>query len=351
MVKRRGQYYLRIRCGGRDKLLALGADFTAAKQRYHQLKGLDDPGRGRITVNEFSAQWQVGYVATQRSAQNRKLVAQRMRDHVLPVLGKKLMCLVTKADIRAVRASLEAKKLATFTVRHVLSDIRCMFKFAVDEVELMDQSPFHGKLMPQKPDLGPQRLSDEEVAQALAVVPPQYERLVRFELLSGLRWGELRGLLWDAVVYGERPHVIVRRSHDGPTKTRKVWVVPLTEEAERLLRAARRSSVYVFPGRSGGMMGRNACGLNRIIRRSVPGFTFRRLRHTFASRAREAGLSTDDLRRVLGHSTVTMTEHYAQASDDSVWAKMRAINLNLPKTVNETGNSASETLAEAGGNR
>lgn len=351
MVKRRGRYYLRDRRGGADKLFALGtADITEAKARHFRLKGLGLCVDRRASVSEFSVRW-LGEYVTKRTLQNQKLAAQRMRDHVLPVLGRKLMFEVTPADIRAIGVALKAKGLAPLTVRHVLSDVRCMFNYAAEEVGLIERSPFRGDLMPAVPERGPQGLSREEVGRVLRVVPPQHERLVRLALLTGLRYGEVRGLRWDAVMLDERPHLLIRLSHDGPTKTRKVRIVPLVQEAEALLREAPRRSIYVFPGRFGGMMDRNACGLNRIIKREVPGFTFQRLRHTFASRALEVGLPIELLRLAMGHSTVRMTEHYARVSSDVVWEKMRVLSFKLPETGNGTGDILPPALAEATGNR
>lgn len=57
------------------------------------------------------------------------------------------------------------------TVWHVLSDARCLFRWAEDE-GLVDRSPFPRRVMPRLPERPPGRLTDEEVAQLLAIPEP-----------------------------------------------------------------------------------------------------------------------------------------------------------------------------------
>lgn len=347
MVKKRGRYHLRERRGGREQWIALGADYNEAKDRYKRLKGLGLRGDRRITVEQFSKRWLEEYVPTKRKSYLAKQLAeQRLRDYVLPVLGRKLVVEVTPADIRGLCHAIEAKKrLAGRTVVHVLSDVRCMFNYAAQEVVLIERSPFRGKLMPVLQDESPDPFTQDEVDLVLEMTPPQYQGLVRLALLTGLRYGELRGLRWDDVVRGERPHLVVRRSHDGPTKNRKARVVPLIVEAEAVLRQMPRSSVFMFPGRYGGMMARDASSLSRVLKRHVSDFHFHRLRHTFASRFLEAGGTSDMLRLILGHSTVKLTERYGRIADLVVWDEMRSLDLKLSKTGDVTGDIAPALLS------
>jgi integrase len=351
MVKKRGRYYLRERRGGREQWIALGADHSEAKDRYKRLKGLGLRGDRRITVEQFSKRWLREYVPVKRkSYQASQLAEQRMRDHVLPVLGRKLLVEVTPADIRGLCHALEAKKrLASRTVVHVLSDVRCMFNYAAQEVGLIERSPFRGKLMPVLQDEPPDPFLDHEVDVILEMTPPQHQSLVRLALLSGLRYGELRGLRWNDLVGGERPHLIVRRSHDGPTKSRKTRAVPLTVEAVAILRELPRSSVFVFPGRFGGMRARDASSLSRVLKRHVSRYRFHRLRHTLATRFLEAGGTSDMLRLILGHSTVKLTERYGRIADLVVWTEMRSLDLKLSKTGDVTGDIAPALHAREAG--
>jgi hypothetical protein len=67
-------------------------------------------------------------------------------------------------------------------------------------------------------------------------------------------------------------------------------------------------------------------------------WTFHQLRHTFACRWLDAGGSKEALQKILGHSTITMTERYGHLSDESVFAEARGIRLPKPvSTGTRTG--------------
>lgn len=340
MVKRGNAYYLRLRPQGKEKWISLGSEFSEADLRYRQLKALGPRLIRQPTVKSLSETWVREYVGTRRNQQGQKLASQRLRDHILPVLGNKLLCEVTTADIRRLRVAVEAKDLSPRTVCHVLSDVRCLFGYAVNETRVIDKSPFTRRLMPVVQEKEPVPLSEREIARVLQMVSTKHQLLIRLALETGLRYGELRSLRWEDVVFCERPHVIVRRSHDGPTKSRKVRRVPLTKTAEILLRGATRRSEWIFPGRSDGRIGRDPGRLNEFIKKSVPDFHFHRLRHTFACRFLEGGGSSEALRVILGHSTVRLTERYGRLSDVAVWEETRSLSSIREKTGDDSGDEA-----------
>ena len=109
------------------------------------------------------------------------------------------------------------------------------------------------------------------------------------------------------------------------------------EQALEVLRRLPRDPEYVFPGRFGGMMRRDPSWLNGKIKLSVPGFNFKSLRHTFASRFLDAGGSLEDLCVVLGHSTVRQTERYGRLTQRYVGDRVRLLELNVPKFGGQTG--------------
>lgn len=337
MTKRGGCYYLRLRRGGREEWLRLGSDFDGAKDRCRKLRGITSRPEQRVRVEEFSKRWLEERVASRQNEKGQRLAAQRLRDHILPVLGRKLMAEVTTADLRGVLLALKPKGLAANTEHHILSDVRSLFKYAAEEVGMLDRSPWRKSLMPPIQAPLPQPLAESELAQVLEICPQDRKPLVQIAAHTGLRYGELRALRWEDVKLGAQPHLIVRRSHMGPTKGRKVRMVPLSEEAEAILEAMDRVLEYVFTGRKGGMMGGDASSLSDVIKRSVPGFHFHRLRHTFATRFLNAGGSRDDLQEILGHSCERLSRGYGRRSDPVLSQNLRSLDLKLPKTGDKAG--------------
>jgi integrase len=64
----------------------------------------------------------------------------------------------------------------------------------------------------------------------------------------------------------------------------------------------------------------NGTGLTRQVRKrsGIAGFHPHQMRHTYACRMLEAGVSLAAVQQLLGHTTVTMTQRYARISDEMV---------------------------------
>jgi len=176
----------------------------------------------------------------------------------------------------------------------------------------------------------PRWLAEAEVAQVLGLarefhVWPE----VALALATGLRVAEIARLRWDEVAV-ERRWLRVSKS-----KTRRIRVVPLNEMAVAALEDQRAMSgalVFVFPARRAWRGGwryvdraRSATSWAEALRpvaMCVPKFHagqapaatgrgWHLLRHTFASRLAQAGVSIYKIAQWLGHRNIRTTEIYA----------------------------------------
>lgn len=136
-------------------------------------------------------------------------------------------------------------------------------------------------------------------------------------LNTGMRRGELLGLLWEDVdLQGQRLKVTV-----GNAKSRKARHIPLNREAQEVLRTAWKegASGPVFPARSGGRMNSISSSWEALVEAAgIKGFRFHDLRHTFASRLVMAGVDLNTVRELLGHSDIRMTLRYAHLAPDKL---------------------------------
>jgi integrase len=168
---------------------------------------------------------------------------------------------------------------------------------------LLDRSPFPRRVMPRVQEQPPDRLSDEEVAQVLAIREP-YGFVVRLALGTGLRWGELtRAQASD--IEGEM--LVVSQTKSG--RVRRVPVAP------GLLREIR--------GRVGRLVGfsvKSPGSFATAVRREtgIARFHVHQLRHRFACRWVEQGGNLAALQQILGHASIVTTQRYARLSDDAV---------------------------------
>ena len=156
-------------------------------------------------------------------------------------------------------------------------------------------------------------------------------------LRTGMRYSELAGLRWlrdvDTVNF---EWIIVRRTKNGTVKR-----LQIADDYAAVLRrryAETGTLTYVYTGydkrtqrrvckprahstdgmksamvRAGINSDDNVAGLGKA--------TIHTLRHTFASRMVQNGMSIEEVQELLGHKTIRMTQRYATMDFDSVSAK------------------------------
>lgn len=251
------------------------------------------------------------YVSLARNAKNAGMAAQRARDFLVPSLGQIPIGALGPNDIRAYRLLLEAGKSAPRTVRHLLTDLRCLLHWSV-EAGLVARTPFPRRIMPRIQESPPDRLQADEVRAVLAIGEP-HAFIIRFALETGLRWAEM--------CRARREHVENGMLTVSRTKSGKVRRVPLNAHFEAELRARGPGRFVLFTEGSAG-------SFNKVVRRrsGVERFHVHQLRHTFACTWLERGGSLPALQQILGHASVTTTQQYARLSDDSVRSEAARVN-------------------------
>lgn len=323
IVKRGDRFYFRKEVDGKTISKSLGPRLDEAKRlaAIERQKLLGAPQETAGTVESFSKRWLKEYVKQRRNEKGVKLASQRLQDVILPVVGHLSLSAVKTVHLRAVRALGEGEGRGPQTAKHILSDLRCLLRYAVEAGEISFFPSFR-MVMPKIPEEAPKRLSDEEVDKILATLPDRHQLPVRLSLLTGLRWGEVSGLLWRRVVWKPKPHLVLEK-----TKSGKVRRVPLFAEAAALLKEEfkKTSSVFVVETRIKGSD--DIARPNRKL--SGVRWHYHQLRHTYACRWLEAGGSKEALQKILGHSTIRLTERYGDLSDEAVFWEAERIESRI----------------------
>jgi integrase len=221
--------------------------------------------------------------------------------------------------------------LAPQTIKNALNLGRVLCADVI-EAELLTVNPFADIRLPAtyKPKSGEGFTvldPDEQIALLDAVDDDEYH-LVAFALHTGLRNSELWNLRFEDVSL-EAEEMMVRRGKAGFTKTgksRRVPLIGLARQAAEWAFANRRCE-YLWPSPKAGekrfdsshphrwQAWLTAAGIKRRVR-------FYDLRHTCAT-SLLAGWwgskwSLDEVRQILGHGSVKMTERYAHLVDDTL---------------------------------
>lgn len=176
----------------------------------------------------------------------------------------------------------------------------------------------------------------EEIRRFLSAAEAQGQMphmLYTTAIYTGLRAGELAGLRWDDIDFGQRL-ITVQRSFEGPTKSDEVRHVPIFDVLFTPLKKWRlqHPGQLVFSNRDGRMLQPSARIFQEVLHRTLDaaGFPttqrsgrerryirFHDLRHTFASHFAMRGGDLFKLQRILGHQSVTMTQRYAHLQPDA----------------------------------
>lgn len=287
-----------------------------------------------ITLNELCDL----YLELGTSAKKESTIAMdrsRINAHVRPLLGKRRLKQIRKADIshfvRAVAAGETSKDEKTGlrgrsivkggegVANRSLGMLGAIFEFAVDEGYIAE-NPARGvkKFKEGRPT---RFLSSAEMVglgEALRTAEcdglnPYALAAIRLLLLTGCRRNEILELKWEQVDF----ETGFLRLGDSKTGAK---VTPIGAPVLSLLSGLPRVSgnPHVIPGET---TGSHLVGIQKVwskVRRraGLEDVRLHDLRHSFASVGARSGESLLVIGKVLGHSTSAATERYAHLSDD-----------------------------------
>lgn len=266
-----------------------------------------------------------------------------------PVLGTKLVADINLQDVLRVLEPIWQGK--TETASRLRGRIEAVLSWATVAGHRAGDNParWKGNLSEMLAKPGKLAKADNQPALALVDVPAWWAvlaqrggmaaRALEFLTLTAARSGEVRGMTWDEIDFGNpdkageilAPATATWNIPASRMKAGRAHRVPLTPEAVALLKSLPRSeSPYVFHAQRGGMLSDMA--LSAVMRRMQeaeeeakrPGFrdpTSKRpavphgLRSSFRQWAAERGFPRDMAELALAHRVGDETERAYQRSD------------------------------------
>lgn len=179
-----------------------------------------------------------------------------------------------------------------------------------------------------------------------AIVPQVLREVGTLLLDTGLRLGEALSLDWSQVrlqpANGSKFGFLTVLS--GKAKSRKSRNVPLTPRAVEVLKArGPADSGYVFHREDGSPLSETLLDQQharyRALLKFPQGFVLHSLRHTFGTRLGESGTDAFTIMKLMGHSSVTVSQRYVHPSPESVelaFSRMATLNVRGAATVSAT---------------
>lgn len=150
--------------------------------------------------------------------------------------------------------------------------------------------------------------------------------MIIIALDTGMRDGEIRAMTWGNIDLKAKQiwvkHSLTSKGKLGPTKNRKHRMIPMTERVAKILTRQRAKTllagdwVWTEEGKP--------YKTNKILRRlrsrlrlaGMREIRVHDLRHTFASRLVQRGVSLQVVKELLGHSRIKETERYAHLAPE-----------------------------------
>jgi integrase len=242
---------------------------------------------------------------------------------------------ITRGPVKVYMERRSEEGVASATVLRELAVLSAAFNYVRFELEWDVGNPVQGRK--PKPAKGRVRWESRERIEALitaAGLEPQacdhLPDFIRLAVNTGCRKGELLWLQWSQVDLGLR----AIRLEAADTKTAESRGIPLNNEACEVLarRLAYRnehcpSSPWVFGHRDGSRITDIKKGFaTACARAGLEDFRIHDLRHTFASWLVMDGAPLTEVRDLLGHTTIRMTERYAHLAPDNLRAAVARLD-------------------------
>lgn len=329
-----------------------------------------------MTVDEWFQYWMDNLICD-LAPNTRRGYTERYQYNIQPVLGKMII-----SDVKPMHCKIVLNRMDTAyaggTIRQTYITMGTMFRAAVMN-DIIRKHPMDGVryTKPCRAVDDIKFLTREEQAIFLETARRSHNyRQYALLLETGLRTSEMIGLTWDAIDW-KRHTLTINKTLEfrykqkswraGPPKTQKSYrTIPLTDTAYQILqdcyaeKDSRKESealqqILEYTDRRTGQTGylvmkdlvfvnfrtgepaKNSSYDTHLYKlcdeAGLPRFCMHALRHTYATRAIEAGMQPKVLQKLLGHASIKTTmDRYVHVTDDSLTAGVRQFEAGNVRT-------------------
>jgi integrase len=250
----------------------------------------------------------------------------RYENHIAPILAEKTLRNITPLDLEHLKDELNKKGLSPKTIHLCLGLVRAMFRKAIAWNMFEGRPPTNEVKFPKLNNRRLRFLTHEEAAKLLKELSTRSLQVYDQTLLSlhcGLRFGEIASLTWADIDF---THGIIHIRSPKSGESRQAFMTP---QVKSMLMARKSPQIengsLVFPDRNG----QRQKGVSNAFERAVEtlGFNqgredrahklvFHTLRHTFASWLAIQGTFPHEIKELMGHKDIKMTERYTHLIPD-----------------------------------
>jgi len=318
LTKRNGVFYLYFRENGklrgrrisRDRAIAL--EYKARYDRNRDRARLGLPGRD-LSWPSFCNKY-LEYARTNKAPRSlsRDMITLKTFNRIVPLHN------IADFNVSALEEYKSRRKeqgLKVSTINRELNTLKNMGQ-KLEDFEYAEFNPVKKVKWFVNKSAGKVRYFDkQEIKNLLKTAWEPWHAAVLIALYTGMRRGEVMHLLWDDVDFKKRTLAIQSREGWHPKGYRaRILPVPykLLQYLERLKIRAKSPAVVAYG--DGQPAGENTLSsmMRKILKKAgIKGASFHTLRHTYASWLVMSGVDLYVVSKLLGHSSIRMTEVYA----------------------------------------
>lgn len=314
-------------------------------QCIEEYRDVDLSENSRMPLVDWLDRWLEEYISPTVRESTLRGYRQYVDSYIKPRLGDKQVCKVTPADVRTLYRELQKNgrktehpeygyALSGSTIRRIHGVLHQAMDTAVRE-RLTAKNPTEGVTLPKQKSTVKKILNDEQLELFMEEIKHDaiWHDFFYTELTTGLRRGEICGLMWSD--FDERKETLtVRRTvHQrkggglttGETKTGKGRrTITLPPSTARLLKERKKKSFsnWIFPNPTQPEMPVSPSSaynhMKTLLKNAgLPSIRFHDLRHTFATHALASGVDAKTLSGILGHTKASFTlDTYTHVTGD-----------------------------------
>lgn len=339
-------WYIRFWANGKEKWEAIGkvGEVTKAvaqakleeRKRQIRLGQLDMIGAEIPTLPEFVED----YIRHVRDVVKKRSWSRDIYGlhYLLKFFKDKKLSEITPKDIDDYK-QLRLSKVKPATVNRELQILRHLFNLAYRWKKFFGRNPVSESGLLEVHNQVERILTPEEEEKLLTCSPLHLRPIIITALNTGMRKGEILSLRWVDVDL-ENNVVTIRQEVSKSKKTRRI---PINTTLRKLLleqRLKSGGSLFVFLNSEGNPYKRHDSvkgAYERTCKKSgIKGLRFHDLRHTFASRALEAGANVVAVSRILGHADLKTTMRYVHPDDSLKDAVAKVENFTMNRSQNRS---------------
>ena len=305
------------------------------------LKAEQAEARERISYREYFHDTYWPDVSQDKAESALKAEASLHKNWILPALGSVPVRVIGELNIKKLSRAMKRAGRAPRSIEYAFACVRMVMNHAIRSGYHRGPNPVSSLPRGSRPKYDNKRvrfLTRDEAMLLLDTLKTRSTGVHNMTLLSiycGARAGEIFSLQWSDV---DQVNGLITLRDTKSGKTRTVHM-PETVKVMFATMEPGKKSTLVFPGKGGKQLKQISKTFDRTVaqlafnegiedrRQKV---TFHTCRHTCASWLVQAGIPLFTVQKILGHSTIALTERYSHLAPDSFRAAAAAIEAGAP---------------------